>query len=308
MDYLDLNTGARMPLIGLGTWKSETDKVGAAVACALTDCGYRQIDCAYIYHNEAEIGRAFDQVFSAGLKRQDVFVTSKLWLNSFTAEDVLPACQKTLSDLRLDYLDLYLMHWGVAIAKGQGDEPLYENGRLVTAKIPLRETWTAMEALVKQGFVKAIGVANFTGPMLVDLLTYARLVPAMNQIELHPYNQQQKLVEFCQSENIAVTAYSPLGSPGNTSRHQDNLNLFNDPVINQLAQKYGKDPAQILLRWGIQRRTVVIPKSVHPDRIKSNIQVFDFSLNQEDMDLIAALDKRHRFVDPDEWWHIPYFD
>ncbi|MFA6424183.1 MAG: aldo/keto reductase [Candidatus Magasanikbacteria bacterium] len=309
MNYITLNNGQKMPVLGLGTWKSPKDKVGEAIKYAILECGYRHIDCASIYGNEKEIGVAFQEIFSSGkVKREEVFITSKLWNDFHGKDDVELACKKTLSDLQLEYLDLYLVHWGVASPNQSGSEPVDENGVLITAPVSIQETWQAMEKLVSDGLVKAVGVANFTGPMLVDLMTYATIIPAVNQIELHPYNQQIKLVEFCKYKNIVVTAYSPLGSPANNKRQEDPPRLLDDEKINDLAKKYNKTPAQILIRWAIQRDTIAIPKSVNSDNIKNNINVFDFNLSVDEMSELVKLDKRYRFVNPYEWWRIPYFD
>jgi len=316
-NYITLNNGSQMPMIGLGTWKSSLGKVGPAVEHALLECDYKHIDCASIYNNEKEIGEVFGQIFSGGkLAREDAFVTSKLWNTNHARGNVEIACKQTLRDLQLDYLDLYLIHWGVAVIPGAQDiplnqrgEPLDERGILLTEPVSVRETWQAMEQLVKAGLVRAIGVANFTGMMLLDLLSYAQVKPAMNQIELHPYNQQARLVEFCNRNNIAVTAYSPLGTPGNARAKQTGEPIIlEDKTIVDLAQKYGKSSAQVLLRWAIQRGTVAIPKSVTPENIKNNIQVFDFELSAEEMSTIAGLERGYRFVDPYEWWKIPYFN
>jgi len=305
---IQLNTGESVPVIGLGTWQSEPGKVGAAVEYAL-ESGYRHIDCAPIYGNEKEIGNAFKNVFSRGkIQREEVFVTSKLWNSHHAPEDVLVACRQTLSDLQLEYLDLYLVHWGIATPKELGSEPIDEHGVVIQENVSLQETWRAMEKLMESGLVKAIGVANYTTSMLLDLLSYAKIKPAVNQIELHPYNQQQRLVDFCQYKKIAVTAYSPLGRPGQSQGHGEHGRIVDDPVITEIATVHQKTPAQILLRWGIQHKTIVIPKSVTPASIKSNIEVFDFVLSRDEMDRIALLDKKHRYVDPFEWWRIPYFD
>ena len=300
--YITLNNKTKMPVIGLGTWKSPPHRVGEAVKCAITEFGYRQIDCATVYGNEKEIGRTFKDIFAkTTIKRDDIFVTSKVWNNMHRRAKVSQACLKTLSDLQIDYLDLYLIHWGIA------------KGMVRLDNVPVRETWEAMEELVKEGLVKSVGVANFTGPMLVDLLTYAKIKPAMNQIELHPYNQQSRLVEFCLNHGIAVTAYSPLGTPGNI-KTGNIANAATQPIliadkhIITIAHNHHKTPAQVLIRWAIQRGTVVIPKSVTPEKIKANIQVFDFKLTDTEMKTISGLDRQHRFVDPWDWWGIPYFD
>lgn len=316
MKEIILNTGATMPFVGLGTWKAVPDEVGKVVEYALLDAGYRHIDCAAIYRNEKEIGEVFKKVFSGKkVKREEVFITSKLWNTEHAKRDVLAACKLTLDSLKLDYLDLYLMHWGLAAVpddtlpiKNARGELLDENGCLRTVSIPVRETWEAMEELVKSGSVRAIGVSNFTAPMIIDLFSYAKISPAMNQIELHPYNQQKDLVEYCQSKSIVVTAYSPLGTSGNLKDRPEEPILIKDSKIGAIAKAHGKFPAQILIRWAVQRNTVVIPKSLSPEHLKNNINVFDFELSSEDMADIATLDRGHRFVNPLGWWKIPYFD
>lgn len=313
---ITLNTGTKMPIIGLGTWKSEPTKVGQAVEYALLEADYKHVDCAAIYRNEQEIGQAFNQVFTAErIKREDIFITSKLWNTNHAKANVEKACRQTLKDLQLDYLDLYLMHWGLAIAsddeqtgRNMRGEPLDKNGFLITVPISVRETWEAMEVLVQKGLVKNIGVANFTAPMLVDLLSYAKILPAVNQIELHPYNAQTNLVEFCQYKNIIVTAYSPLGRPGVIKEIGTELLLIEDPNILAIAKTHGKSPAQVLIRWAMQRNTIVIPKSTNPENIKANINVFDFELSEQEMASISKLDRKHRYVNPSDWWKIPYFD
>lgn len=296
-----------MPIIGLGTWNASLDKVGKAVDYALSEAGYRHIDCAAVYHNEKEIGKSLRKIFDGGkVKREEVFITSKLWNHAHARDNVANACKSTLKDLQIDYLDLYLVHWGVAVSKmAKYSELVDKNGFLITEKIPLRETWEAMEELVRSGLVKAIGVANFTAPMTLDLLSYAKIIPAVNQIELHPYLQQSALVEFCQYKGIAATAYSPLGSPASV---ENKPVLLEDKIIKKIAERHKKSPAQILIRWAIGRNTMAIPKSTTPERIKENIDVFDLELTKADKEAISTLDRKLRYVDPQEWWKIPYFN
>jgi diketogulonate reductase-like aldo/keto reductase len=299
---LTLNNNHTMPTIGLGTWRSPKGEVKAAVKYALTEAGYTHIDCASIYGNEKEIGEAFVEVFAEGkVKREDIFITSKLWNTEHHPDNVEKACRKTLADLQLEYLDLYLVHWGIAFEHKDNPEPV-RDGMVVTEPVPTIETWKAMEQLVEKGLVKSIGVANFTTAMIVDLLSYAKIKPVINQIEIHPYNTQEDVVNYCHKKEIHVTAYSPLGSNGGKIERP-----IKDPVVIDLAAKYQKSPAQILIRWSIQRDLVVIPKSVDTNRIAENIQVFDFELSADDMKKINDLNKNFRFVDPIDWWGLPYF-
>ncbi len=303
---ITLTSGHAIPQLGLGTWKSPETEVGTAVQYALETAGYTHIDCAKVYGNEPEVGQALHTVFSSGsIKREDVFITSKLWNADHDPETVEAVCRQTLADLQLEYLDLYLMHWGIAFAGGKGAEPRLENGDIELGAYSLESTWHAMEHLVELGLVRSIGVANFSTVQLLDMLSYAKVRPAMNQIELHPYNSQQALIDFCHKHSIEVTAYSPLG---NRSRLQPgDPVLLEDPVVLTIASQLQKTPAQVLLRWAIQRETVVIPKSVTPARITENLAVFDFELSQNDMQALARLDQGKRFVEPSSAWGVPYF-
>lgn len=293
--YKTLNNGNTIAALGLGTWKLEKELAGATVKYAITKAGYRHIDCASIYGNQSEIGDVFGELFKGLVRREEVFITSKLWNTDHRPERVEEACKRTLNDLQLEYLDLYLMHWGIAL----------KPGKAVIDDVSIQETWGAMEELVKKGLVKSIGVANFTTMMLVDLLTYAKIKPVMNQIELHPYNSQVELIEFCQYKNIAVTAYSPLGRQGVTTIKGPKL--FDEQIIKHIATKHTKTPAQILLNWAISRGTIPIPKSATPKRISENMAVFDFELTDDEKTAINALNQNYRLVNPIEWWGIPYF-
>lgn len=295
-----LNDDNFMPALGLGTWRIPGESAGAMVTHALTKAGYRHIDCAAIYGNEEEIGRAFSEVFGGGkIKRKDVFITSKLWNTEHHPDRVEKACRQTLKDLQLEYLDLYLIHWGIAFQPGGDIEPLDQDGYIITEPVSIRETWEAMERLVEKGLVKSIGVSNFTVAMLLDLLTYAKIKPAVNQIELHPYLAQTELVDFCKRLDIVPVAYSPLVHGG--------LDNFNHGVVGDLAKKYGKTPVQILLNWAIARGTAAIPKTGDPKKLAENIDIFDFELTEAEQAAIAALNKNYRTCDPIEWWCVPYF-
>jgi diketogulonate reductase-like aldo/keto reductase len=303
--YITLNDGNKIPTLGLGTWQSEKNQVAHAVRYAITEAQYRHIDCALIYQNEKEIGEVFGEVINKTVKREELFVTSKLWNTHHHPDYVEKACKKTLSDLRLDYLDLYLIHWGIAFKSGDDLRPADSSGKPILDKISIQQTWKAMESLVRKGLVKSIGVANFTVPMLVDLLTYATVKPVTNQVELHPYNAQPLLLDYCASQDIAVTAYSPLGRPG--AADVSGPSLLEEVSVKNLAAKYKKTPAQILLNWAVSRGTIAIPKSVKPERVKENADIFDFEITESEQKEISSLNRNLRLVDPIDWWGIAYF-
>jgi diketogulonate reductase-like aldo/keto reductase len=273
-----LNSGHFIPAVGLGTWRSEPNQAGNAVQVAL-DAGYKHIDCAWVYENEPEIGKVFENMKN----RNQVFITSKLWNRFHGKENVTKAITETLTDLKLDYLDLYLIHWPIT------QDPITKVNRIDSASI--KETWQEMEKLVDQGKVKSIGVSNFTVSRLKEVLSYCRIKPAVNQVELHPYLPQNELLQFCKENGIHLTGYSPLGSkPGPDS-------VLNDPVVEEIAKKHQKTNAQVLISWAIQRGTSVIPKSVTPERIVSNFQ--DFLLPDDDFNRVNELHKTKskRYVD-----------
>ncbi|XP_016326730.1 aldo-keto reductase family 1 member A1-A isoform X2 [Sinocyclocheilus anshuiensis] len=272
---ITLSTGQQMPAVGLGTWKSAQGQVKQAVLAAL-DCDYRHIDCAAAYSNEREVGEALSEQLGEGkpLRREDIFVTSKLWNTKHHPDDVEDACKKSLSDLRLSYLDLYLMHWPMAFERGDELMPRRPDGTVrYDNNIHYRDTWAAMEKLVDQGLVKAIGLSNFNARQIDDILSIAKHKPVVNQVECHPYLVQTQLVSQCWGRGLAVTAYSPLGSPDRPWVTPGEAHLLDDPRVVGLATCYNKTPAQVIIRWHIQRGVICIPKSITPSRIKQNIEI-----------------------------------
>ncbi|XP_037702949.1 1,5-anhydro-D-fructose reductase isoform X1 [Choloepus didactylus] len=299
----------KIPGLGLGTWKAAPGEVMEAVKVAI-NAGYRHFDCAYFYHNEGEVGEGIQCKIKEGLvKREDLFVASKLWCTCHKKSLVKTACTKSLKALKLDYLDLYLIHWPMGFKPGDKDLPLDYNGMIVPSDTDYLDTWEGMEDLVTAGLVKAIGVSNFNYEQLERLLNKPnlRFMPITNQVECHPYLTQKNLLSFCQPRNVSITAYSPLG--GSSS----GVDVMDDPVIKRIAQKYNKSSAQVLIRFQIQRNVIVIPKSVTVKHIQENIQVFDFELRGRDMDDILNLDRNFRMArfpiatnHKDYPFHVPF--
>jgi len=302
MNKLTFRNGDKIDAIGLGTWKSEPGEVGQAVREAIK-IGYRHIDCAWIYQNEAEIGQAFQEAFTAGeVKREELFVTSKLWNSFHAADDVEIAVKETLAALKLDYLDLYLIHWPIAHKPGVifSEDA---SGFASLEEYPIEDTWKAMEALVEKGLVKHIGVSNFNVPKLQKLMKTAEISPEMNQVESHPLLAQNDLVQFCNANQILYTAYSPLGSrdraPG--MKGEAEPDMFENQVLKSIASAHGVHPAQILIKWAEGRGTCVIPKSVNPARLKQNLDSAHINLSQDEMKKINDLDSGYRFLDGKFW-------
>jgi 2,5-diketo-D-gluconate reductase A len=262
-----LNNGVTMPQLGFGVFQVPDEETTAAVNGAL-EAGYRSLDTAAVYRNEAGVGRA---IADSGIARDDLFVTTKLWNSEQGYDSTLRAFDSSMEKLGLEQLDLYLIHWPTP------ERDLY------------LDTWRAFEKLYSDGRVKAIGVSNFQPAHLRRLMDETQVVPALNQIELHPYLQQDELRAFHAEHGIATEAWSPLGQ---------GRGLLNDTTLQTLANKHSRTPAQIVLRWHLQLGNVVIPKSVTPSRIRENINVFDFSLEQSDMDELAKLNRNER-VGPD---------
>jgi len=298
-----------MPRIGFGLWKIPREDTAQSVVEAVR-AGYRHFDSAADYGNEKETGEGLKEAIAQGLvAREDLWVTSKLWNTFHGAGHVEEACRKSLDDLGLDYLDLYLVHFPIALEYVPVEtryppewlhDPDADNPVMKPAKVPLHETWVAMEKLVDAGLVKRIGVCNYNSALIHDLMTYARIAPAMLQIESHPYLTQEKLIRCARGYGIDVTAFSPLGAQSyfelDMANREESL-LGTAPVM-VAAQAHGKTPAQVLLRWGIQRGTAIIPKTTKPERMRENLAIDDFSLSEVEMAAISSLNQNRRFNDP----------
>jgi methylglyoxal/glyoxal reductase len=259
-----LNNGIEIPRLGLGVYQSPPGEITLRAVRYALKIGYRHIDTAELYGNESDVGRAVQE---SGIRRDDVFITTKVWNSHQGYDSTLYACEGSLRRLGLSYVDLYLIHWPV---QGLGDE-----------------TWKAMIKLLHQGKARAIGVSNYSIRELVnELLDKSDIVPAVNQVEFHPFLYQQELLRFCKNNNIQLEAYSPL----------TRAKRLNHSNIIQMAKKYGKTPSQILIRWSLQHDVIAIPKSIHEDRIKENSQVFDFHVEPEDMKLLDSLNENLRTV------------
>lgn len=268
-----LNSGYKMPVIGLGTWEQFNQE---SITVGLIEVGYRHLDCAMIYKNEELVGNALKAAIEKGLKREDVFITTKLWLSDYVNPEA--AIQESLRKLQVDYVDLYILHWPAG----------YWNG-----KVPLHVLWPKMEALVEQKLTRSIGVSNFNIQLTADLLTYAKILPAVNQVELHPLNPQTELVRFHKELGIVSVGYCPVAKAGATtfvtgkSSTATAPNLQEDADIKEIAAKYNKSPLQTILRWGLERGHVIIPKATSKVHLEENFNVFDFTLTEEEVNRIT---------------------
>ncbi len=272
-DVTTLHNGVQMPRLGLGVWMAADGKeVQQAVRTAI-ETGYRSIDTAAIYGNEVGVGQG---IRNSGVSRDHLFITTKVWNKDQGYESTLAAFEESRKKLQLDYLDLYLIHWAVP-------------GRYL-------ETWRALEKLYQDGRVRAIGVANFMPEHLQDVMDHSNMRPMVDQVEFHPLLTQRSLLGFCREQNIQLEAWSPLSRGGDLLQH---------PVLRDIADKHAKTPAQVILRWDLQQDVVTIPKSVHPERIRENADVFDFTLSQDEMARITALNADRRAIDYDPY-HVDF--
>ena len=265
MQTIKLASGYEMPVLGLGTWQLTGRKCKEAVKKAL-ELGYRHIDTAWIYDNQEEVGNAIKE---SGIKREKLFITSKVWTDNLRYEDVLEQCKETLNQLNLDYLDLYLIHWP-------------------DSDVPLEETFRAFKKLVNEKKVRSIGVSNFNIARVRETKEKSEIPVSVNQVEYHPYLNQESLLEECKKNKITLTAYSPLARG----------KMINDKVLKSVAERYNKTTSQIALRWLIQKGLVVIPKASSENHLKENLDIFDFELKKEEMEKINKINIRKRLVNP----------
>ncbi len=299
----------QMPVIGLGLWKIDPDQVADTVVAAIR-AGYRHLDSACDYANEKQVGEGIRRAIDEGLcTREDLWVTSKLWNTYHHPDHVVMALDQTLEDLGLDYLDLYLVHFPIALEFVPFEtryppewvhDPSDEVPMMKPAAVSLQDTWQAMETLVDAGLTRHIGVCNYGVSLLRDLINYARIAPAVLQVESHPYLTQEKLIRFCSEQDIAVTAFSPLGALSylELGMADQAESVLQKPDVIAIAERLGKTPAQVVLRWGVQRGTSIIPKTSRPERLLENAALFDFELSAADMAAVSALNRNQRFNDP----------
>jgi len=306
---LTLADGGHFPSVGLGMWKMPKPELPGLVREAIR-LGYRHLDCACDYGNEPEVGAGLTAALRDGLCRRDeLWVSSKLWNTYHEPKYVRAACERSLRDLKLEVLDLYLVHFPIALAYVPFEvryppewfhDPQAKQPAMQPIAVPYADTWGAMEELQRAGLVKRIGVCNLNVSALREVLASCSIRPAVHQIELHPYLTQSRLVRYCAQENIAVTAFSPLGAPSYLALGMASPaeNVLTDPVLTRIATAHGRTPAQIALRWGVQRGCAVIPKTASPARLTENLALFDFLLSAAEMSAIDGLDRPRRFNDP----------
>jgi len=300
--YRTLYTGAKIPAVGLGTFGSDrftADQIAEAVLGAI-DIGYRHIDCAAVYGNEKEIGVSLQKAMKKGVKREELWVTSKLWNNKHAEEDVIPTCKQTLKDLQLDYLDLYLIHWPFPNHHDVGvDVDARDPHAVPYIQENYMKTWRQMEKLVEMGLVRHIGTSNMTIPKLKLLLRDAKINPAANEMELHPHFQQPAMFQFCIDNKIVPIGFSPIGSPTRPDRDktpEDTVDI-EDPVIVKIAERLNVHPAVVCVKWALQRGQVPIPFSIRPNEYRSNINVVALDpLTEEEMKAIEGIDKNNRLI------------
>ncbi|ESO82377.1 hypothetical protein LOTGIDRAFT_207435 [Lottia gigantea] len=311
-----LPSGDIFPSVGFGTWtvwSAEKGVIHKAVKEAIT-VGYRHIDCAYVYQNQDEVGQAIkDKIEDGTVKREDLFIVTKVWNTAHRRGAVKEQLQKSLKQLELTYVDLYLVHYPISFKEGDDIFPKDDDGNLIFEHYDIVDTWKGMEDCVDSDLARNIGISNFNHLQIGRIIDAARIQPCVIQLEVNPTIANTKLVDFCKQKNIVVTAYAPLGNPNRSWKESKDPTILADPVLNEIALSKGKSVAQVVLRFLLQRDLVVIPKSANADRIKENFQLFNFELNEAEMKKIWSLDKNFRVytkpiaVDHPEYpFHIEY--
>ncbi|KAJ8704711.1 hypothetical protein PYW07_011899 [Mythimna separata] len=302
---LKMSDGREIPALGLGTYLgfdknavvASKDKELRDVILKAIDLGYRHFDSASIYNTEDEIGEAINMKIEEGVvKREDIFFTTKLWNTKHKREEVVAAVRDALEKSGLDYIDLYLMHWPIGL-----------NADYSFSDVDFMETWRGLEDVHKLGLVKSIGVSNFNKEQLQRLLEEGSVRPVALQIEVHPQIIQEELINFARSENIIVVGYSPFGSLVMRYGKQFPGPKIDDPVLVEIAQKYGKTTAQVVLRWLVDRNVIPIPKTVNPKRLQENISIFDFKLEQDEIEKINRFNSNKRYTEPSFWQTHPHY-
>lgn len=298
----NMNTGDNIPAIGLGTWQLEPSKVGEILRRAI-ELGYRHFDCASQFGNQREIGMVLNEyIHTKGYGRNNFFITSKLWNTNHRKEFVKQELERTIKDLQVHHLNLFLMHFPVSFEHTAEAIPKDQSGRVKLDNVSLEETWRAMERCMKDGMTRALGVANFTLDQLQQLYSFAEIKPAVAQFEVHPYLIQRDVLDFCNRHGIVVVCHTPLGSIEGCDE------LLNDPTLKQLATKYRKTPSQLILRWDIQNRRCVVPKCKDIAHLEQNLKIFDFEINKEDLEKIDSLHRGRRYLQPSKVIGVPIFE
>uniref|UniRef100_A0A0K0FCR5 Alcohol dehydrogenase [NADP(+)] (inferred by orthology to a human protein) n=1 Tax=Strongyloides venezuelensis TaxID=75913 RepID=A0A0K0FCR5_STRVS len=292
------NNGLSIPVVGLGTWLSKPGEVKAAVLEALK-VGYRHIDCARVYQNQREVGEALKEAFDKEIvKREDVFVTTKIWNTCHSKKKAKECLTRSLTELGLNYVDLVLIHWPHGYLEDTNEFFPFnkEKTKIYYSNIDYIETWEALQDLVAENMAKSIGLSNFNIQQIQRVLEVAKIKPVVNQVEMHVYLQQKELQKFCKEHDIILTAYSPLSNPASPLRDPGEVTIFEDETLIKIAAKHSKSVAQVALRYLLQLGVVIIPKSISPQRIAENFDIFNFSLDEMDMEEIKNLDREKRYL------------
>lgn len=293
---IKLNDGNEIPLLGIGTWNAQGAELKEAIKAAIY-AGYRHIDTAANYKNESVIGEAVAECINEGaVCRKELYITTKVWNNSHSRKAVPRALQASLKALKLNYVDLYLIHYPIGYKEGDELSPVDEKGVLQTSDVDYVETWLGMQDVKHLGLARSIGVSNFNKDQLTRVFFHCSVVPAINQVECHPYLNQVELINFCRMHGVELTAYSPLGSPGRQVSTTNKLMLINDPVVVGIARRIGATPGQVLISYQLHRKVVVIPKAILREHLEANLRAINLKLSEDDVKQLNSLNCNHRFM------------